>query len=155
MELKETEHLGYFVDDEGNVWSNKNWRGYGLRKLTPFPNSYGYLAVKVCCNGGMKKAYIHKMVCKAFWGEKPSDTYDVRHLDGNKENNAPNNLCWGTRKENANDRKLHGTEMAAENGRNSAKKLMGPRSPYCMRGHDKKGRKECLICRKMIKNGLI
>ena len=34
---------------------------------------------------------------------------DVRHLDGDKLNNAAENLCWGTRSENNLDAVAHGT----------------------------------------------
>ncbi len=34
---------------------------------------------------------------------------ECRHLDGDRSNNAPSNLRWGTRRENALDRKRHGT----------------------------------------------
>lgn len=150
-----TEHEKYFIDANGDVWSSQNWRGYGLRKLVPSLNSHGYLTVKVCCSGGMKKAFVHKLVCTAFHEEKPSCEYEVRHLDGNKENNNAYNLCWGTKKENAHDRKIHGTEKAAENGRKSAIKLTGRYNPHCLRGHDKEGRKGCETCRRMARKGLI
>lgn len=116
---KETKFPGYSVDAEGNIWSTIPWRGKPKRKLAPFPNSHGYPSVKVKTDQGVKKALIHVLVCTAFHGPKPSPEFEVRHLDGNRANNRAENLVWGTRSENALDRKFHGTERAIENGRNT------------------------------------
>ena len=146
---EETEYPGYFVDRDGNVWSTSNWRGYGIIKLSLHPNSHGYLSVKVkTLDGRTKKALVHKMVCLAFHGARPTENHQVRHLDGRRTNNNSQNLCWGTAQENAIDRKKHGTEKAAENGKRSAAKLFGRRKAYCFRGHHKEGRMDCNECRK-------
>ena len=147
------EFHGYCFEVDGSVWSiASNWRGYGNRRLSPFIKD-GYFFVRLTINKIRKSYAVHRLICTAFHGTKPTSVHEVRHLNGDRMDNRAENLCWGTRKENAHDRKLHGTEMAAENGRKSAHKLKGKRSLLCMRGHDKQGRKECLICRKMIKAG--
>lgn len=49
-----------------------------------------------------KKTYkVHRLVCEAFHGPPP-DGADTLHLDENPANNRPENLKWGTRKENLN-----------------------------------------------------
>lgn len=142
-----TPFAGYTIDASGDVWSNIPWRGLPLpRKLRPHPNPHGYLTVKVRTKTGMRKAFIHKMVCEAFHGPKPSPAHEVRHLDGNRTHNHFSNLAWGTRVENAADRKLHGTEKAAENGIRSAHKLRGRYKEYCLRGHFKNGKRNCNHC---------
>ena len=123
-----TPYEGYTVDRDGNVWSYHPWRGQTRRKLTPHPNSKGYLAVKVKHEGRMKKALIHKMVCEAFHGAKPSPSHQVRHLNGVRSDNRDVNLRWGTPSENAQDRKRHGTERAVENARAGAGKLRGSKN---------------------------
>jgi hypothetical protein len=45
---------------------------------------------------------IHRMVCEAFHGAPPFDRAVVIHLDENGLNNKPENLKWGTQKENLN-----------------------------------------------------
>jgi hypothetical protein len=49
--------------------------------------------------GNMK---IHRLVCEAFRGPAPFDRAVVLHLDENALNNRPENLRWGTQKENLN-----------------------------------------------------
>lgn len=45
---------------------------------------------------------VHKAVCEAFHGPKPFDKAVVIHLDEDGLNNRPENLKWGTQKENLN-----------------------------------------------------
>lgn len=45
---------------------------------------------------------IHQLVCEAFHGPKPFPEAVVIHLDENALNNRPENLKWGTQKENLN-----------------------------------------------------
>lgn len=51
---------------------------------------------------------IHSLVCEAFHGRRPEGA-EVRHLDGNRLNNAAENLRWGTPSENRHDSVRHGT----------------------------------------------
>lgn len=53
--------------------------------------------------GRFSNLYVHRLVCEAFWGECPDDMVLVRHLDGNSENNDPENLVWGTAVQNMRD----------------------------------------------------
>lgn len=45
---------------------------------------------------------VHQLVCEAFHGPKPFPEAVVIHLDENAHNNCPENLKWGTQKENLN-----------------------------------------------------
>lgn len=45
---------------------------------------------------------VHQAVCEAFHGPKPFDGAVVIHLDEDAKNNRPENLKWGTQKENLN-----------------------------------------------------
>jgi len=49
---------------------------------------------------GQKK--IHRLVCEAFHGPPPFPKAVVIHKDENALNNRPENLRWGTQKENLN-----------------------------------------------------
>lgn len=43
---------------------------------------------------------VHRIVCKAFNGDAPSDQHVVDHIDTNRQNNRPDNLRWLTKLEN-------------------------------------------------------
>ena len=45
---------------------------------------------------------VHRAVCEAFHGPAPAGREIVLHLDENALNNRPENLKWGTQKENLN-----------------------------------------------------
>lgn len=56
-----------------------------------------------------KTVGVHILVCEAFHGPRP-DGLVVRHLNGIPADNRPGNLAWGTRAENMQDKKRHGTD---------------------------------------------
>lgn len=45
---------------------------------------------------------IHRAVCESFHGPAPFEKAVVMHLDEDAHNNRPENLRWGTQKENLN-----------------------------------------------------
>jgi hypothetical protein len=45
---------------------------------------------------------VHRLVCEAFHGPAPFPRAVVMHVDENSRNNRPQNLKWGTQKENLN-----------------------------------------------------
>lgn len=49
-----------------------------------------------------KNYKVHRLVCEAFHGPAPEGKNVVIHLDENALNNRPENLKWGTQKENLN-----------------------------------------------------
>jgi hypothetical protein len=107
----------YEISDRGRLRSLDRWvspkgcRPYLMRgKLFPGTNrdSYGYPIVCLVNSPRRQTATIHKLVLIAFRGTRPPDT-QARHLDGNKENNALDNLVWGTVQANHDDKKRHGT----------------------------------------------
>jgi hypothetical protein len=109
---------GYEVTRDGRVFSvASNWRGKGRFQLVPDRNSHGYARVRLTTGDRRKVFILHVLVAKAFLPERPSAQHEVRHLDGDKSNNAAENLCWGTRAENAADRERHGhTSRGAKHG---------------------------------------
>lgn len=108
----------YEITPEGIVFSaTSNWRGYGRRPLVQTPNSYGYPSVRVMIEGRRVHLTVHRLVAAKFLPKRPSPKHEIRHLDGNKENSSYTNLCWGTAKENADDRDRHGrTARGSANG---------------------------------------
>lgn len=65
----------------------------------------GYVYTDLCKNGEVKTKSIHRLVATAFI-PNPENKRCVNHKDGNKQNNASDNLEWNTHKENRN----HATE---------------------------------------------
>lgn len=84
------------------------------------------------------------MVCEAFHGLRP-EGMEVRHLDGNSQNDAASNLAWGTRSENIRDAVRHGTHNMT-------------RKTHCKHGHEftpentqsrpNGGGRRCMTCRR-------
>jgi hypothetical protein len=102
------QYPGYAISDDGRI------RGRSGKWLSPSPNSGGYLHVTVFSPTGKQHSRtVHHLVGWAFHGE-PQPGQQIRHLDGNKLNNAATNLRWGTGAQNQQDRILHGTAMAGE-----------------------------------------
>lgn len=102
---------GIFVSGTGRVASSRSGHVRELRGL--MRGTYRAISVK-------RGRYLHQVVCEVFHGPRPAG-HEVRHLDGNKLNNHPNNLAWGTRSENHRDKRRHGTDASGE--RNPMAKL--------------------------------
>ena len=75
--------------------------------LTLNKGSRGYLFVRLGSKNNPQP--VHRLMLITFIGPRPKGM-QCRHLDGNKENNRLDNLCWGTPKENQADRRKHGTD---------------------------------------------
>ena len=114
---------GYCIDPNGNIYSVFwEWRGNKINKLTPAIDQYGYLKVRLTdMDGSRKKHSVHKLVCIAFHGLKSEGREQVRHLNGDKTDNRPENLRWGSAKENGEDKVALGE--AAKGSSNGSSKL--------------------------------
>ena len=71
----------------------------------------GYLAVSIRDGTATKRRTVHTLVAETFFGPRPKGM-DVMHLDGNRSNNALENLKYGTRKENLNQTYEYGGKQA-------------------------------------------
>lgn len=67
-------------------------------------------------DAAQKSETMHRLVARAFLGERPSG-HVIRHLDGNRYNNRVDNLAYGLPEENYADTKKHGTLKGENNGR--------------------------------------
>ena len=95
----------YLVSTKGEIRSLK---GNKVNILKPMESRDGYLHVFLYDgSGNSDRVRIHRAVLRTFVGE-PAVNQETRHLDGNPANNSLSNLKWGTRKENAADRRRHG-----------------------------------------------
>lgn len=80
------------VSDKGNV---RNIKTKKLRKLQVKANGYYYVQIE------KKNYYIHRMVGECFIAN-PHNLPQINHIDEDKSNNAVENLCWMSAKENIN-----------------------------------------------------
>lgn len=100
-------------------WPNEEWRdvpGYGgrlqasnlgrlrvvrcyTRILQPFKSRGGYLVGTVNIDGKKFRHGVHRFVAEAFL-PNPEGKEQVNHINGDKEDNRPENLEWNTCQEN-------------------------------------------------------
>ncbi|MEX0313769.1 MAG: HNH endonuclease [Allomuricauda sp.] len=134
MALKECPSFpGYSVNDKGDVFSHRTrkpipgQRGGSkaiidktvCKKLSKNKTKKGYLVVSAKKAGNKPRNFgVHQLVADAFLGPKPN-LHEIRHLDGNPSNNSPENLSYGTAKQNAQDRKRHGNYFSGEDHHNA------------------------------------
>lgn len=117
IELKDIPgYPGYIASSDGNVYSL-----HTILKRVGHMGPYGYYVVTLFKSKRPKIVALHILVCTAFHGPKKCPSHQVRHLNGDKMDNRPSNLCWGTRQENEADKKRHGTCNSGE--RNPRAKL--------------------------------
>jgi hypothetical protein len=84
-----------------------------LRKLTHDVKGSGYMRIM---HGSNTKLQVHVMVLNAFVGPCPPGK-ECRHLNGNPSDNRwPENIKWGTKIENCQDKVEHGTNKGAHAG---------------------------------------
>jgi hypothetical protein len=99
---------GYFVTPRGFVWSVRQ-TPFG-RRLRGSATTYGHRTVRLCdANGTTTDVLVHRAVLLTFVGDPPVGKPFCLHSDGNPENNALENLRWGSPSENNRDAVAHGT----------------------------------------------
>lgn len=134
-------HPHYVITREGKITNT-----FTGKSLNPYQGSRaGHLRVEL---PGRDRRYVHVLVAESFIGPKP-EGLEVRHLNGNPEDNRVENLAYGTRSENVLDSVKHGTYRNA----NSEK-------TQCPRGHEydrtntyltSRGTRQCRACKKRWK----
>lgn len=93
----------YEVSDSGSVRRVSAARGTTRRVLRGWTTGRGYIAVGLTVGDRIAKPFVHRLVCEAFHGPRPSPDHYVAHWDGDKRNNAAVNLRWATVPENVAD----------------------------------------------------
>ncbi len=110
----------YQLKDYQRYWLNKNGNMISscgeniiIKKASKQTNRGGYWCHDLSKRGRFTRKYLHVLLLQTFVRNR--EPYEeCRHLDGNKDNNCLENLCWGTSKENATDRQIHGTLVIGE-----------------------------------------
>lgn len=103
---------GYAISSDGRIWSCK----FPGPALTPYRDTWRQMHtaknpiyVTICLRSNGRKAtyYVHQLVLQIFIGPCPP-SYEACHKDDNEENNHVSNLYWGTKKQNAEDKRRNG-----------------------------------------------
>ena len=91
-----TDYPGYYITEEGNIFSKK----YGdLRERKTTISSRGYEYVILRINGKSVSRSIARLVAQTYI-ENPEHLPEVDHIDRNKTNNNVVNLRWVDRRTN-------------------------------------------------------
>lgn len=104
----------YEVSSLGNVRAIFVGGKHGHRKpfriLSPYRKPNGYVFVHLKPPPGRKghSRYVHRIMLESFVGRCPEHK-ETRHLNGVRHDNRIENLAWGTRKQNDQDKDAHGT----------------------------------------------
>lgn len=117
--------VGYAAADNGTIWSRwaPGHAGHiGRWKLMRgHKRPDGYVHVYLKRGNRTIDCRVHRLVLESFVGPCP-DGMEARHVnDNDRSNNRLENLCWGTPKQNTDDRRRHGTIAKGE--RNGSAKL--------------------------------
>lgn len=81
-------------------WGNTKYKGRILKAWQSQKD--GYYLVNLCSNKKRKSYYIHQLILLTFVGE-PKPGEQVLHGDAGPFVNTPENLRWGTSKQNSRD----------------------------------------------------
>lgn len=112
--MYQASNLGRIKSLARPVW---NHQGYAFKPetiLKPAKNTYRktpylYARLSDAKTGRYHTLSVHVLVCKTFNGPKPEQidgdrNVDCMHLNGNSLDNRPENLAWGTHKQNMNEK---------------------------------------------------
>ena len=120
IELREIPHTGgkYAAGSDGHIYCYSTARN-NRQKPSPFQvaeavGSNGYAFIGTLLSGTKKTRPVHSLILQAFAGPRPYVSSVSRHLDGDKLNNTPRNLLWGTQAENEADKRRHGRVAQGE-----------------------------------------
>lgn len=103
----------YSITKDGRVWRKpckdvrgRNWKGSWIKP--GFVSGYFQVGLfnksKQYCRFNKM---VHRLVLETYVGSCPTGM-ECRHLNGNKQDNRLENLCWGTHEENEKDKVQHG-----------------------------------------------
>lgn len=106
----------YEVSSRGSIRRTVKGATSGIcgRILKPRLHTQGYHTVCLMVDGKPKQFLMHRVVAITFHGDRTAEKLIVCHVDGSKINNTPENLYWGTHKQNTADIVKHGTMRHAK-----------------------------------------
>lgn len=110
----------YMAGSDGKIYSRTKYKGFGRKELVDWypllghKTPKGYLTISMSHENRKVTKSVHRLVCMAFHGMPELQSMEVRHLNGDPDDNRPENLCWGTAVENWQDKRQHGRATLGE-----------------------------------------
>ena len=96
---------GYYASADGFILSK---RSHQPRVMIQMKQKDGHLYVYLYDGfGNQKKMYVHRLVLMSWIG-MPKEGQECRHLNDDPSDNRLENLAWGTRLENVEDKRRNG-----------------------------------------------
>lgn len=92
--MKSATYGSYTVFENGDVFNSNG------KKLAFSYNGRGYKIIRLIIDGVRKTKAQHRLLAECFLPKLDDIRNEVNHKDGDKENNALDNLEWCTRSEN-------------------------------------------------------
>jgi hypothetical protein len=121
--------FGVWVDYDGNVYRRDLRYSHKPFVKVHFDKSKNeYLRVTI----NNKTYKVHRLIAMAFI-PNPENKRTVNHKDGNKQNNAANNLEWVTRRENEDHAMANGMKPKGE--RNGGAKISDADAEYIRKNY--------------------
>jgi hypothetical protein len=114
---------GYRIGDDGSVWTclvsvgvpgmrgSASHKDSVWRRMKTQRSHNGYCRVTLRKDRRSKPCVVARLVLTSFVGPRPFGTESCHFPDRNPENNSLRNLRWDTKKANASDKKIQGSEM--------------------------------------------
>lgn len=121
----------YQVGKNGHVYSEG-------KRLSAGRSTNGYMQVAVSHKGKMLSRKVHRLVLETYVSMRP-DGLECSHKNGVRQDNRLCNLEWKTPKENAAERKRHGTHQVGEQASGAKLSAHKVRMIFLLR---KKGKKQ-------------
>lgn len=116
---------GYWIGEDGTVYGTRCYTGEirsdvwnQCRTEQNHKGRYLRVGLRAIPGGKPKTLYVHRLVMNAFVGQCP-EGMECLHGDGDAGNCLLDNLSWGPRTDNAEDRRRHGTMPMGSNHKNS------------------------------------
>jgi len=109
------DYPGYGVSSDGQVFCRRPFGGKGKhldlwRPVKPLLcSNRRYLQVGI----NRKKILVHKLIAETFIGPRPKGC-EIAHRNGNSHENAAQNLCYLTHRDNEAMKVQHGTSLRGE-----------------------------------------
>lgn len=90
--IKETKYKDYYVDEDGNVYSNKYKKLVMLKQMN---TTFGYKMLTI----NRKKIKVHRLIAETFI-PNPQNKRCIDHINAIKTDNRVSNLRWVTYQQN-------------------------------------------------------